>query len=109
MDKYILDEGNGLQYELIGDYYFPYLTVPAEEEQPIGIWGQKKIEGRPLGFVGERGARQKMELSRQEGSGIERTLWRRGDVIIFDLETTLENGKGDRNGGKGIVRVRETK
>ena len=36
MDKYIFDEGNGLWYELIGDYYFPCLTVPTEEEQPDG-------------------------------------------------------------------------
>jgi hypothetical protein len=41
MDKYIFDESNGLWYELRGDYYFPCLTLPAEEEQPIGIWGQR--------------------------------------------------------------------
>lgn len=41
MDKYILDENNGLRYKLTGDYYFPCLAVPAEEEQPIGIWGQR--------------------------------------------------------------------
>lgn len=41
MDKYIFDESNGLWYELIGDYYFPCLTVPAEAEQPVGIWGQR--------------------------------------------------------------------
>lgn len=41
MDKYIFDEGNGLWYELIGDYYFPCLTVPAGEEQPVGVWGQQ--------------------------------------------------------------------
>lgn len=41
MDKYIFDESNGLWYELIGDYYFPCLTVPAEEEQPVGMWGQR--------------------------------------------------------------------
>ncbi len=40
MDKYIFNETNGLWYELIGDYYFPCLTVPAEEEQPVGVWGQ---------------------------------------------------------------------
>ena len=43
MDKYIFDEGNGLWYELIGDYYFPCLTVPTEEEQPIGLWGQRHL------------------------------------------------------------------
>ena len=41
MDKYIFDKNNGLWYELIGDYYLPCLTVPAEEEQPVGIWGQR--------------------------------------------------------------------
>lgn len=41
MGKYIFDESNGLWYELIGDYYFPCLTVPSEEEQPVGIWGQR--------------------------------------------------------------------
>ena len=40
MDKYIFDENNGLCYELIGDYYFPCLTVPTEE-QSIGVWGQR--------------------------------------------------------------------
>ena len=43
MEKYIFDEGNGLWYELRGDYYIPCLTVPAEEEKPIGIWGQRHL------------------------------------------------------------------
>lgn len=41
MDKYIYDESNGLWYELQGDYYIPCLTLPAEEEKVIGIWGQR--------------------------------------------------------------------
>ena len=41
MDKYILDESNGLWYELQGDYYIPCLTLSAEEDRPIGIWGQR--------------------------------------------------------------------
>ena len=41
MDKYIYDENNGLWYELQGDYYIPCLTIPKEELQPIGIWGQR--------------------------------------------------------------------
>lgn len=41
MDKYIYDENNGLWYELQGDYYIPCLTLTAEEERPIGIWGQR--------------------------------------------------------------------
>lgn len=40
MDKYIFDENNGLWYELWEDYYFPCLTVPAEE-QLVGVWGQR--------------------------------------------------------------------
>ena len=43
MDKYVFDGSNGLWYELIGDYYIPCLTLPAEEEQPIGIWGQRHL------------------------------------------------------------------
>ncbi len=41
MDKYIFDEKNGLWYELQGDYYLPCLKLPEEEQQPIGIWGQR--------------------------------------------------------------------
>ena len=39
MEKYIFEESNGLWYELRGDYYIPCLTVPAQEERPVGIWG----------------------------------------------------------------------
>ena len=39
MDKYIYDENNGLWYELQGDYYIPYLALPAEKvNKSIGIW-----------------------------------------------------------------------
>lgn len=41
MDKYIFNENNGLWYELISDYYLPCLTIPAEEKQPTGVWGQR--------------------------------------------------------------------
>ena len=41
MDKYIFDEKNGLWYERQGDYYLPCLKLPEEEEQTIGIWGQR--------------------------------------------------------------------
>lgn len=43
MDKYIYDENNGLWYELQGDYYLPCLTLPPEEEKPIGVWGQRHL------------------------------------------------------------------
>lgn len=43
MDKYVFDNSNGLWYELIGDYYIPCLTLPAEEEKPIGVYGQRHL------------------------------------------------------------------
>ena len=44
MEKYISDKSNGLWYELQGDYYIPCLTVSAEEEKPIGIWGRRHLQ-----------------------------------------------------------------
>ena len=41
MEKYIFNEDNGLWYELQGDYYIPCLSLPEEEERPIGLWGQR--------------------------------------------------------------------
>ena len=38
MEKYIVDEQNGLEYELVGDYYI----IAGEDEppaRPIGVWG----------------------------------------------------------------------
>lgn len=43
MDKYIYNDKNGLWYELQGDYYIPYLTLPDEKEQPIGVWGERHL------------------------------------------------------------------
>ncbi|RKJ62354.1 TnpV protein [Roseburia sp. 1XD42-69] len=42
MAKTIFEELGG-KYERKDDYLIPYLTVPAEEEQPIGIWGQRHL------------------------------------------------------------------
>ena len=44
MDKYIFDESNGLWYELQGDYYILCLKLPEEEQQPIGLWGQRHLQ-----------------------------------------------------------------
>ena len=33
----------GGEYEQQGDYLIPCLTIPAEEEQAIGIWGQRHL------------------------------------------------------------------
>lgn len=43
MEKVIFDEKNGLWYELQGDYYIPCLKLPDEEQQPIGVWGQRHL------------------------------------------------------------------
>ena len=44
MEKVIYDEKNGLWYELQGDYYIPCLKLPEEEQQPIGLWGQRHFQ-----------------------------------------------------------------
>ncbi len=38
MTKTIFEE-LGSKYERQGDYLIPCIALPAEEEQPIGIWG----------------------------------------------------------------------
>ena len=43
MEKYIFDERNGLWYEFQGDYYLPCLKLPEEEQQPVGLWGQRHL------------------------------------------------------------------
>lgn len=43
LKKHISDEKNGLDYILIGDYYFPDLRLP-EEVRPIGRWGRMHRE-----------------------------------------------------------------
>lgn len=39
LESRIHDENNGLDYELVGDYYIPVLAVP-EEHRPIGRYGR---------------------------------------------------------------------
>ena len=41
MENRIYDERNGLWYERQGDYYIPCLRLTEEEQQPIGVWGQR--------------------------------------------------------------------
>ncbi len=43
MTKTIFEELGG-KYERQGDYLIPCLTVPDEEEQPIGTWGQRHLD-----------------------------------------------------------------
>ena len=42
MTKSIFEQLGGT-YEQQGDYLLPCLTVPAENEQPIGVWGQRHL------------------------------------------------------------------
>ncbi|MBE6708890.1 MAG: TnpV protein [Ruminococcaceae bacterium] len=43
MEKHIYNEQTGISYSLQGDYYLPDLALPDEEEQPIGLWGQRHL------------------------------------------------------------------
>ena len=43
MKQHFTDEKTGFRYTLQGDYYLPDLALPAEEQQPIGIWGQRHL------------------------------------------------------------------
>ncbi len=43
MAKSLFEELSG-KYERQGDYLIPCLTVPAEEEQSIGIWGPRHLD-----------------------------------------------------------------
>ena len=43
MEKSLFEKMGG-RYERQGDYLIPCLTVPAEEEQAIGIWGQRHLD-----------------------------------------------------------------
>lgn len=38
-----LFEQSGGTYTLQGDYCLPNITLPAEEERPIGVWGQRRL------------------------------------------------------------------
>ena len=42
MAKSIFEQLGGA-YEQQGDYLLPCLTVPAEKERPIGVWGQRHL------------------------------------------------------------------
>ena len=43
MENKIYDEKNGLWYEKQGDYFIPCLSLPEEEDKPVGIWGQRHL------------------------------------------------------------------
>lgn len=41
--KSIFEQSGGV-YTMQGDYRLPNLTLPAEEERPIGIYGQRRLQ-----------------------------------------------------------------
>ena len=41
MKQHITDPKTGIGYTLHGEYYLPDLSLPAEEEIPIGVWGER--------------------------------------------------------------------
>ena len=43
MEKHIYNEQTGISYTLQGDYYLPDLALSDEEEQSIGLWGQRHL------------------------------------------------------------------
>ncbi len=43
MENRFYDEKNGLWYEKQGDYYLPCISLPEEENEPIGVWGQRHL------------------------------------------------------------------
>ena len=43
MEKHIYNEQTGIGYTLQGDYYLPNLALSDEEEQSIGLWGQRHL------------------------------------------------------------------
>ena len=42
MTKTIFEEMGG-SYEMQGDYYLPCLSLPEEEQKPVGVWGQRHL------------------------------------------------------------------
>lgn len=66
MEKSIFDQMGG-KYERQGDYLLPCLTLPAEEKQPVGIWGcgspvATSAAGRSTDRAGRRDQRHRRYL-----------------------------------------------
>ena len=43
MERFVTDGRTGLKYELVGDYYLIAGDDEPEENQPIGVWGQRHL------------------------------------------------------------------
>ena len=44
MEKHIYNEQTGISYTLQGDYYLPDLALPEQDDEPIGLWGQRHLK-----------------------------------------------------------------
>ena len=44
MEKHIYNEHTGISYTLQGDYYLPDLALPKQEDEHIGLWGQRHLK-----------------------------------------------------------------
>lgn len=42
MEKSLFDQYGGT-YRQVGDYFLPNITLPEEETEPIGVWGQRHL------------------------------------------------------------------
>ncbi len=42
MEKSLFEQ-NGGTYRQVGDYFLPNITLPEEETEPIGVWGQRHL------------------------------------------------------------------
>lgn len=42
MEKSLFEQMGGT-YTLVGDYYLPNLLTAEQEENPIGVWGQRRL------------------------------------------------------------------
>ena len=112
MEKYIFDESNGLWYELQGDYYIPCLTVSAQEERLIGIWGQRHLQhikqerkalytelltsGRlntHLADINEQATGQMLQLTRQmaEREGVTEQLKAQDQMLWVQLMNNIRD------------------
>ena len=43
MEKRIYNEQTGISYTLQGDYYLPNLALTEQDDEPIGLWGQRHL------------------------------------------------------------------
>jgi len=44
MEKRIYNEQTGISYTLQGDYYLPNLALPEQDDEPIGLCGQRHLK-----------------------------------------------------------------